>query len=326
MSQMFFRLTHHDWVKCFTKLSRAELGVLFYLRTLNPFGDRHLKINCQAIGEVLDIHRTSVSRALKKLEKENLIELEITSAQVKLIKSDNSDTKQDSENDVSPFIDNDSARSVHPRTECASTHGECASTHGECASTHGSVHPRTICAPEAAPDKAFKTPQTLQTYTDFKDSLSESEREKFFNFVEEKTNNLERPINDLEAWLASENKAKQNRWEIYYSNYQEEKISQSAKTTKQNKGSENYSPSKMEGAIAEFKNRNKKREQELRTGAVLAVSTKLSGASPMSDPFKNQQIQEQERLQAADGAQGECIRPCVPLKNAENNPDNQKNE
>jgi hypothetical protein len=54
----------------------------------------------------------------------------------------------------------------------------------------------------------------------------------------------------------------------------------------------------------------------------------------MSDPFKNQQIQEQERLQAADGAQGECpkglasrrIRPCVPLKNAENNPDNQKNE
>ena len=143
MSQMFFRLTHHDWVECFTKLSRAELGVLFYLRTLNPFGDRYLKINCQAIGEVLDIHRTSVSRALKKLEKENLLELEITSAQIKL-KSNDSDTKQDSKNDVNPFLDKDSASPVHPRTGCASTHGERASTHGERASTHGSVHPRTV--------------------------------------------------------------------------------------------------------------------------------------------------------------------------------------
>lgn len=113
MSQMFFRLTHHDWVECFTKLSRAELGVLFYLRTLNPFGDRYLKINCQAIGEVLDIHRTSVSRALKKLKKENLLELEITSAQIKLKIND---TKQDSENDANPYLDKDLATFVHPRT------------------------------------------------------------------------------------------------------------------------------------------------------------------------------------------------------------------
>jgi hypothetical protein len=147
------------------------------------------------------------------------------------------------------------------------------------------VHPRTICVPETPPDKVFKTPQTLQTYKDFKDSLSEGEGENFFYFVKEKTNNLEKPINDLEAWLASKNAAKQNRWEIYYSNYQEEKISESRKTTRQNENLENYSPSKIEWAIAEFKNRHRKREQEF------------------------QQIQEQEQL-----------------KNAENNPDNQKNE
>ncbi|MFM2315667.1 MAG: hypothetical protein RLZZ04_4945 [Cyanobacteriota bacterium] len=251
MSQMFFRLTHHDWVECFTKLSRAELGVLFYLRTLNPFGDRHLKINCQAIGEVLDIHRTSVSRALKKLEKENLIELEITSAQVKL-KSNDSDTKQDSENNANSFIDSDSASSVHPRTGCASTHGECASTHGECASTHGSVHPRTICAPEPLPDKVFEVSQTIKTYIDFKDSLSESEREKFFNFTKEKTNNLERPINDLEAWLASKNAAKQNRWEIYYRSFQEEQINEGRKTTRHSENGGKLSPSKMQQAIAEL--------------------------------------------------------------------------
>ena len=99
--------------------------------------------------------------------------------------------------------------------------------------------------------------QTLQTYSNFIQTLSEGERENFFNFVRRKTENLEKPINDLEAWLASKNAAKQNRWEIYYKNYQEEKISQSARTNKQNPGSGNYSPSKVQRAIAEFQKRMK---------------------------------------------------------------------
>lgn len=259
MSQTFFKLTHHDWVECFTKLNRSELGVLFYLRTLNPFGDRRLKINCQAIGEILDIHRTSVSRALKKLEGQKFIELEIVSAQVKLVTNDN-DIKQKAENVPSSDIDRFSEDSVHPRTERASTHGSVHPRTERCAPTHGSVHPRTesvhprtVNIPETPPDKGSKSPQTLQTYTDFKDSLSEGERENFFNFVQEKTNNLEKPINDLEAWLASKNAAKQNRWEIYYKNYQEEKKYENIRTTKQGNNQGNYSPSKLQRAIAEFK-------------------------------------------------------------------------
>ena len=117
--------------------------------------------------------------------------------------------------------------------------------------------------PETLSEQKVENPKTLKTYLDFKRSLSESERENFLIFVKEKTSNLEKPINDLEAWLASKNAAKQNRWEIYYKNYQDEKISQSARTTKQNKGSGKYSPSEVEQAIAEFQNRHKKREQEL---------------------------------------------------------------
>jgi hypothetical protein len=289
-------------------LTAAEWRMWCYLVSLDPFGDRGAKFSPAELMLKCQIKKTTYFSAKAKFQKLGLFDFrdgvtKVVNLQTSLVQT-------------------------------ASEHPLPAKIIESEISDNQSLKPK--------PSNVSKPPQTLQTYSDFKRSLSESEREKFFNFVEEKTNNLERPINDLEAWLASENKAKQNRWEIYYSNYQEEKISQSAKTTKQNKGSENYSPSKMEGAIAEFKNRNKKREQELRTGAVLAVSTKLSGASPMSDPFKNQQIQEQERLQAADGAQGECpkgllkdtashiasrrIRPCVPLKNAENNPDNQKNE
>ena len=64
------------------------------------------------------------------------------------------------------------------------------------------------------------SPQTLQSYSDFRRSLSEDERENFFNYVKEQTKNLRQPINDLEAWLASKNAANQNRWEVYYQNYQ----------------------------------------------------------------------------------------------------------
>jgi hypothetical protein len=110
---------------------------------------------------------------------------------------------------------------------------------------------------ETQSEQQLENPKTLQTYSDFKKTLSEDEREKFFNFVEEKIKNLEKPINDLEAWLASQNAAKQNRWQVYYSNYQEQKISQSAKTTKQNKGCENYSPSELQDVILRFKNRGR---------------------------------------------------------------------
>ncbi|VEP16998.1 hypothetical protein H1P_5210002 [Hyella patelloides LEGE 07179] len=83
--------------------------------------------------------------------------------------------------------------------------------------------------PETPPDKAFKSPQTLQTYTDFKKTLSEDEGDNFLNFVRGQIQNLEKPINDLEAWLASKNAAGQNRWEVYYKNYQDQKSEQKSR-------------------------------------------------------------------------------------------------
>ncbi|GFE72033.1 hypothetical protein [Chroococcus sp. FPU101] len=61
--------------------------------------------------------------------------------------------------------------------------------------------------------------QTTQTYSDFKKTLSEDERERFFYFVKQEIKNFREPIKDLEAWLASYNAAGQNRWEVYYKMY-----------------------------------------------------------------------------------------------------------
>ena len=69
---------------------------------------------------------------------------------------------------------------------------------------------------ETAQSKDYNSPQTIQTYTDFRKTLSDEERESFLNFCEEKAKNLSQEVNDIEAWLAHTNKAGQKRWEVYY--------------------------------------------------------------------------------------------------------------
>jgi hypothetical protein len=59
----------------------------------------------------------------------------------------------------------------------------------------------------------------IKTYSDFKKTLSESERENFLNFVKEQIKNLPKQVNDIEAWLANQNQAGMNRWEVYYNNF-----------------------------------------------------------------------------------------------------------
>ncbi|WP_337884482.1 hypothetical protein [Fischerella thermalis] len=74
-------------------------------------------------------------------------------------------------------------------------------------------------SPETLSSKHLSVPHTIQTYTDFIQTLSEEERASFLNFCKEKTKNLSQQINDIEAWLAHKNKAGQNRWQVYYEQY-----------------------------------------------------------------------------------------------------------
>ncbi len=94
------------------------------------------------------------------------------------------------------------------------------------------MHQRNDQPPEPLPEKASSTPQTNKTYTDFIRSLSEEERANFLSFCKELTSNLNQPVNDLEAWLASKNKAGQNRWEVYYQKLLARKEEQAKKATR----------------------------------------------------------------------------------------------
>ncbi|HEY9631007.1 MAG TPA: hypothetical protein V6C84_27260 [Coleofasciculaceae cyanobacterium] len=43
MADLHYRLINEEWLKISQDLKLAELRVLYYLRTLDPFGDRQLK-------------------------------------------------------------------------------------------------------------------------------------------------------------------------------------------------------------------------------------------------------------------------------------------
>jgi len=133
---LHLRLTTQDWVECFKNLTKAELGVFFYIRTIDPYGDRNLEIDCSSLGKLLGIHRTSVSRALEELKRKGLIEMEIEKAKV----------RQKINNRKLTLLSNQENTSNDEQSEeskiCAPTHSSCADAQTS-APTHNHVHPRT---------------------------------------------------------------------------------------------------------------------------------------------------------------------------------------
>ncbi len=241
----FFRLTPSVRDRLLEiNLTAAEWRIWCYLVSLDPFGDRGAKFIPAELMLKCKIKKTTYFSAKAKFQKLGLFDFrdgvtKVVNLQTSLISTASAHSQQ------AEIIESEISESEFGNSE---SHSEISE------SEFGNSESRSL---KPIPCKASKTTQTLQTYLDFKRSLSEGERENFLNFVKEETKNLERKINDLEAWLASKNAAKQNRWEIYYKNYQEEKISQSARSNKQNQGSGNYSPEQVQRAIAAFKNRRK---------------------------------------------------------------------
>lgn len=75
-THLHYRLASDDWTYTFIQLTRSEIGVYFWVKTRDPFGDRRLNFSVQEIANDLKINKSSVSRALKTLDKKGWISLE----------------------------------------------------------------------------------------------------------------------------------------------------------------------------------------------------------------------------------------------------------
>ncbi|PSB07719.1 hypothetical protein C7B62_19070 [Pleurocapsa sp. CCALA 161] len=247
LTEEFYPLQREELIKLReVKLINNAAYVHLALRSENPFCDRPVQIIPKEFALRWRIPEVSVYKAIAKLKELGILNIKSGKLVIDwVIKSENQDTETDTEdvavNDFSNPTENYQIEEKIIRSD------------NSLSNPKTDYQIRENCGLKPLADIGSSIPQTLQTYSDFKDSLSESERENFLNFVKEKIQNLERPINDLDAWLASKNAAKQNRWEIYYRNFQEAKINGTYKTTRH---SENGAGSALEAkklTIAKFR-------------------------------------------------------------------------
>jgi hypothetical protein len=72
-NQLHYRLTNEEWLSASKSLNKAELTILYYLRTLTPRGDRHLDLKVVDIAKCCHMAKGTASKALRKLDQQGFI-------------------------------------------------------------------------------------------------------------------------------------------------------------------------------------------------------------------------------------------------------------
>jgi predicted transcriptional regulator len=77
----FYPLQHDEWLRACRELTPAQRDVLYFVRTLDPYGEG-LDISIAEIARQLStdkrtVHRSTVSRALKELDANGFIDMEL---------------------------------------------------------------------------------------------------------------------------------------------------------------------------------------------------------------------------------------------------------
>ncbi len=84
----FYPLQYDEWLLACQELTPAQRDVLYFVRTLDPYGDG-LDISIAEIARQLStsdrtVHRSTVSRALKELDAKGFIDLELLKVKAKI--------------------------------------------------------------------------------------------------------------------------------------------------------------------------------------------------------------------------------------------------
>lgn len=81
--ELYYPLTCREWLQAVRCLKPAERDVLYYLRTMDPFG-KGMDIGVREMAGLLGHSPGTVSKALKALDREGFIDLELVSVQVRV--------------------------------------------------------------------------------------------------------------------------------------------------------------------------------------------------------------------------------------------------
>ncbi|WP_228061087.1 MULTISPECIES: MarR family transcriptional regulator [unclassified Coleofasciculus] len=186
----FYPLQHTEWLRACHELTPAQRDVLYFIRTLDPYGEG-LEVSIAEIARQLStdqktVHRSTVSRALKELDAKGFIDLELLMVKVNVkakgIHCCDEATGCDETTVLSPDNERD-----HDATSVIMT--------------QRARSLRNKRPPEPSSDKGSDSLRSNKTYKDFIDSLSETEREKFLEFGLKKAAELPKPPTLAEKWV-----------------------------------------------------------------------------------------------------------------------------
>jgi predicted transcriptional regulator len=178
----FYPLQHEEFLSACHQLTPAQLMVLYFLRTLDPYGDG-VEVSVSEIARRLsteskEVHRSTVSRALKALDDKGLIDLELMKVKVKVLAGGlhccSETTALPTDNSVASA---QRARSPRNKRDHDAT----------------SAIATQQAEPEMLTEQEFCNSKTINTYKDFIDSLSEAQRETFIAFGKKKAAELKNP-------------------------------------------------------------------------------------------------------------------------------------
>ncbi|WP_072619179.1 MarR family transcriptional regulator [Spirulina major] len=179
MTDKFYKLTHDEWMRA-QSLKPAERDVLFYLKTLDPFGDG-VELMVTEIADALGRNKGTISRALRVLAEGDWIDLEMVQVKIRV-----KNPKLSSDNKV---VCTQLSRPSH-NLRGRETTSE--------AVTQLSRPSHNFQPPEPSEDKDSAV---SKTYSDYLDSLTQELRESFEKFCLKKIESSPFTIASSTAWL-----------------------------------------------------------------------------------------------------------------------------
>jgi DNA-binding Lrp family transcriptional regulator len=186
-----YRLTNEEWVQAVHELKESEKDLLYYLRTLDPFGDRPLNLGVREVAKTLNCSPSTVSRALKVLDKAGYIDMEMVTVQVKILSKSQPPTSESDPPTPEPLEPNDSEEVLRPRNSVPPTQQTMHPRNKQCthatnnAPTQQTMHPRNNRPPEPRPVQDFKTSHTIQTLNTIQTLSNSTGGSEFFEINQE---------------------------------------------------------------------------------------------------------------------------------------------
>ncbi|AFZ28358.1 hypothetical protein Cylst_6587 (plasmid) [Cylindrospermum stagnale PCC 7417] len=186
------------------KLINNSAYVHFALRYENPYCDRSITIIPKEFATRWQIPESSVYEAIAKLKDSNTINIKSGRITIEWANSQQAEIVENQQADV---IDSQQVNNSGNPEKFWESRKNSGNPEKFTESQKNLRNPRKNsgssenCSPEPSPSKGSNSPQTIQTYSDLKNSLSDGERESFLKFGLEKARKLPKPPELPHKWI-----------------------------------------------------------------------------------------------------------------------------